>query len=88
MIAVWYSVGIFLLLQVVFPEASAAAGHTIDRVISIMDAEGLTLGKLTGFAQRVGPLCIEKVAFQHTSVAGWCSAVRAGSAGCCAAPWA
>jgi hypothetical protein len=58
MLAVWYSVGIFLLLQVVFPEASAAAGHTIDRVISIMDAEGLTLGKLTGFAQRVSPLCI------------------------------
>jgi hypothetical protein len=40
-------------LQVVFSEASAAAGHTVDRVISIMDADGLTLSKLTGFAQRV-----------------------------------
>lgn len=40
-------------MQVVFTEASAAAGHTIDRVISIMDADGLTLSKLSGFAQRV-----------------------------------
>lgn len=41
------------MAQVVFSEASAAAGHTIDRVISIMDADGLTLSKLTGFAQRL-----------------------------------
>lgn len=40
-------------LQVVFKEASAVAGHTIDRVVSIMDANGLTLSALTGFAQRV-----------------------------------
>lgn len=40
-------------VQVVFTEASSAAGHTIDRVISIMDANGLTLSALTGFAQRV-----------------------------------
>jgi len=44
------------LLQVVFSEASAAAGHTVDRVISIMDASGLTLSALTGFAQRVRQL--------------------------------
>ena len=49
-------------LQVVFAEASAAAGHTVDRVISIMDANGLTLSALTGFAQRVR---------RHTEVQAW-----------------
>jgi hypothetical protein len=39
--------------QVVFAEASSRAGHTVDQVISVMDADGLTLSLLTGFAQRV-----------------------------------
>lgn len=39
--------------QVVFTEASRRAGRTIDRVVSIMDASGLTLAMLSGFAQRV-----------------------------------
>jgi hypothetical protein len=39
--------------QVVFAEASRRAGRTVDRVVTIMDAAGLTLGMLTGFAQRV-----------------------------------
>ncbi|WIA15339.1 hypothetical protein OEZ85_002004 [Tetradesmus obliquus] len=39
--------------QVVLPEASAAAGHTQDRIVSIMDAAGLSLSSLTGFAQRL-----------------------------------
>lgn len=40
-------------VQVVFAEASAAAGHTVDRGVTVMDAAGLTLSALTGFAQRV-----------------------------------
>jgi hypothetical protein len=44
---------LLLLLQVVLPEASAAAGHTLDRIVTIMDAAGLSLSALTGFAQRV-----------------------------------
>jgi len=40
-------------MQVVFAEASKRKGHTIDQVMSIFDASGLTLGALTGFAQRV-----------------------------------
>lgn len=40
--------------QVVFPEASRRAGRTVDRVVTIMDASGLTFGMLTGFAQKVG----------------------------------
>ena len=39
--------------KVVFAEASRRTGRTVDRVVSIMDAGGLTLGALTGFAQRV-----------------------------------
>ncbi|GBF91545.1 hypothetical protein Rsub_04285 [Raphidocelis subcapitata] len=41
------------MAQVVFVEASRRAGHTIDRVVSIMDAAGLTFSMLTGFAQRL-----------------------------------
>ncbi|KAF8056433.1 SFH3 [Scenedesmus sp. PABB004] len=41
------------MAQVVLPEASAVAGHTVDRIVSIMDAQGLTLTALTGFAQRL-----------------------------------
>jgi hypothetical protein len=40
--------------KVVFVEASRRAGRTIDRVVTIMDASGLTFSSLTGFAQRVG----------------------------------
>jgi hypothetical protein len=31
-------------------------GHTVDRVVSIMDASGLGIGSLTGFVQKVGGL--------------------------------
>ena len=39
--------------KVVFAEASRRAGRTVDRVVSIMDAAGLRLSQLTGFATRV-----------------------------------
>jgi hypothetical protein len=39
--------------KVVFAEASRRTGRTVDRVVSIMDASGLTLVSLTGFAQRL-----------------------------------
>ncbi|KAF6256307.1 CRAL-TRIO domain-containing protein [Scenedesmus sp. NREL 46B-D3] len=39
--------------QVVLPEASAAAGRTQDRTVTVMDAAGLSLSSLTGFAQRL-----------------------------------
>jgi hypothetical protein len=45
---------VLVLPQVVFEEASAAAGRTVDRVVSLMDASSLSLSALTGFAQRVG----------------------------------
>lgn len=54
-------------VQVVFTEASAAAGHTVDRVISIMDADGLTLSKLTGFAQRVSPRKEGRLCMMHVT---------------------
>ncbi|KAI8477280.1 MAG: CRAL-TRIO domain-containing protein [Monoraphidium minutum] len=41
------------MAQVVFVEASRRMGHTIDRVVTIMDAAGLTFSMLTGFAQRL-----------------------------------
>jgi hypothetical protein len=56
-------------MQVVFSEASAAAGHTIDRVISIMDADGLTLSKLTGFAQRVSQVQLGRSSSSSSSTA-------------------
>jgi hypothetical protein len=37
----------------VFNEASAQVGHTIDRVVTVMDAAGLTFSMLTGYTQRV-----------------------------------
>jgi hypothetical protein len=40
--------------QLVFSEASRRSGRTIDKVISIMDAQGLSFGSLTGYAQKVG----------------------------------
>jgi hypothetical protein len=41
------------MAEIVFAEASRRAGRTIDRGITIMDAQGLTFSMLTGFAQRV-----------------------------------
>ncbi len=37
-----------LSLQVLFAEASAQAGHTVDKVITVVDASGLRFGALTG----------------------------------------
>lgn len=41
------------MAEIVFAEASRRAGRTIDRGITIMDAQGLTFSMLTGFAQRL-----------------------------------
>ena len=39
----------------VFNKASRERGHTVDRVVSIMDAAGLTLSALTGWTTKVRP---------------------------------
>lgn len=59
--------------QVVLPEASRRAGRTVDRVVTIMDAAGLTFSMLTGFSQRVSTAFSFKpsaAAPAHTPAAG------------------
>lgn len=42
------------MIQCVFNEASQREGHTVDQVVTIMDASGLKFGSLTGYVQKVG----------------------------------
>lgn len=68
-----------------FAEASRRAGRTIDRVVTIMDAAGLTFSSLTGFAQRVrahaccGWLCAALVSSGLITIV--CGVIVVGAAG-------